>query len=350
MWKRRSLGFTLIELLVVIAIIAVLIALLLPAIQQAREAARRAQCTNNLKQLGLAMNNYHAAHGVFPPGGLPSRSEDFTLSSWNGWSANSLLLPYLDQIAVYEQMNFSLGTIHSGVERHNTTGFMQRIAGFICPSDRTARNTWYGLQFPGNNYLVNWGDTVRAPVWGYDPDSNSGVFWYCSDSKISDIVDGTAKTLLYAERTVGDQSAAISDNDVYAATSIWSGMAVHTTDERATLNPDHLQEEIQACDALPADGSHNSDSGRLWHNNIATHSGFNTVLTPNSVHRDCRSYHNWGCGSFDCGGFYTSRSRHTGGVNVAFADGSTRFVSDSVDQELWWAASTRDGGESAGEL
>ena len=138
-FHRTRRGFTLIELLVVIAIIAVLIALLLPAVQSAREAARRAQCTNNLKQIGLAMHNYLTAHNVFPPG---------TAASYNtvnpgcmasmGWSAQALMLGYLEHTPLYNAANFMLDPLQNDSHWANSTVLFTRLAAFICPSDNNA--------------------------------------------------------------------------------------------------------------------------------------------------------------------------------------------------------------------
>lgn len=345
MRKRSSFGFTLIELLVVIAIIAVLIALLLPAIQQAREAARRSQCANNLKQLGLAMSNYHDAHGVFPPGEIPGRHTYGDLSVWNGWNANALILPYLDQAQLYDSINFQLGSRYDGAELHNSTAVMTSVASFICPSDGVARNlgNWFGINFPGNNYVTNWGDNVRATVWGYNS-SNTGVFWWLSNSNVGSIKDGTTQTILYSERLKGDgNTGRISQQDVWSSTGIWSGM----TSESASYMT-NVDDIITACDAYAAANptTHKAHTGRWWHYNGYTYGAFNTVLTPNSTHRDCDHY-NWACGEFECGGFYTARSNHSGGVHVVMADGSLHFIGDSIERKIWWAMGTRDGGDQA---
>ena len=141
---RKRPGFTLIELLVVIAIIAVLIALLLPAVQAAREAARRAQCVNNLKQLGLAMHNYHSAAGAFPPGcdstnGYPGTAFPNNLSSWTSWSAQAMLLPYIEQAPLYNAANFNWACCWDGMyDAINSTVYSTKINSFVCPSDGLA--------------------------------------------------------------------------------------------------------------------------------------------------------------------------------------------------------------------
>src|SRR4051812_25980320 len=160
--SRRSYrtGFTLIELLVVIAIIAVLIALLLPAVQAAREAARRSQCVNNLKQIAIGLANYESATGAYPGAYPVRRLTDLTVGgTWGCWSPQSLMLPYLEQTAIYNSINFNLlnqgdtGTYAGYVA--NTTSVTSKIGVFICPSAPQFPGTLYGVASPGNNYFAS---------------------------------------------------------------------------------------------------------------------------------------------------------------------------------------------------
>ncbi len=132
---RTERGFTLIELLVVIAIIGVLIALLLPAVQAAREAARRSQCTNNLKQIGLAMHNYHSAMNAFPMGVSASNNTVEGSIAWSGWSCQALMLPYMEQTAIYNSINFDFAPIAGGHFSFNSTASATMINSLLCPSD-----------------------------------------------------------------------------------------------------------------------------------------------------------------------------------------------------------------------
>src|SRR5947209_5881792 len=156
---RSKRAFTLIELLVVIAIISVLIALLLPAVQAARETARRIQCANNLKQIGLALHNYISAVGVLPPG----RFNSHIAGHGNCWGTYSQLLPYLEQTAIYNSFNFSLPPDTDTLAVSNTTGFESFINGLICPSDSSPQLiTVSGVPFATHNYNLNVGSGYSA--------------------------------------------------------------------------------------------------------------------------------------------------------------------------------------------
>jgi len=192
--KQYRRAFTLIELLVVIAIIAILIALLLPAVQQAREAARRTQCKNNLKQLGLALHNYEGTHNVFP---------NQASSSMYGYSALAQILPFIDQGTLHKKMDFSqplqLGRPwRPRVNPYAVDIVRQPLAALLCPSESgipiyTDRN---GTDWAGSNYLVNGGSGLRTD---YCSRKNDGLFWRGSKTRFRDIKDGTSNTVFMAE-------------------------------------------------------------------------------------------------------------------------------------------------------
>ena len=198
-------GFTLIELLVVIAIIAVLIALLLPAVQSAREAARRAQCVNNLKQIGLALHNYIGSQGKLPPGIVTTTSNlPNEYSTWVAWSPQSMLLPYLEQQPLYNAANFSWACCWYGDQAHatNSTVIFTRIAGFLCPSDGSA----------GRDNINNYHASLGTGITRYNaPDgSTNGIFPVYNNSGLSncygmsDVTDGTSNTIAFGEGLVGN--------------------------------------------------------------------------------------------------------------------------------------------------
>ena len=208
--SRPSRGFTLIELLVVIAIIAVLIALLLPAVQAAREAARRTQCVNNLKQIGLAMHNYHTSTDSFPMGVSATNNSVNNCIAWMGWSAQAMLFGYMEQGALYNAINFSLDPIEApggGANGMNTTVTWTRVATFLCPSDPNG-----GLNFR-NNYYASTGPSTTAD-WGVDSNFNvckgvekPGLFTYGYSYGIRSIVDGTSNTIAFSEGVVGSNQS-----------------------------------------------------------------------------------------------------------------------------------------------
>src|SRR5262249_52376039 len=197
---RRRRGFTLIELLVVIPIIAVLVSLLLPAVQNAREAARRTQCRNNLKQLGVALHNYHTAHNVFPPGYVAGAAWPATT---NGWSFYSQLLPYLDQSPLYEKINFNLPV--EDPANQPVVGVI--LPALICPTD-LIDGTFAITDATGNVIIpaaapISYAATVGDDASEADGPTGNGTFYRNSRTRISDIIDGTSTTVLAGERAFG---------------------------------------------------------------------------------------------------------------------------------------------------
>ncbi len=360
MRMRERRAFTLIELLVVIAIIAILIALLLPAVQMAREAARRTQCRNNLKQIGLALHNYIATHNVLPPGNVQTHcnmtTPITTLENWGSFSVSSMLLPYLERSDVYNSLNFEHTSYRTdsstncgggGPGNRNSTAFMTPIDAFICPSDPFTgkQGTSFGKPFPGQNYVASEGDTSRYGTGS--PRDSRGPFWCNSKCGLREVTDGTTNTIAFSERTKGSNNPGKHTNgDVFSNTSLtWPG-GVRAV---GILAPGAVDSIITACDTwarsnltIPPSGNQRTHAGRHWvvgHNTFAL---FNTILPPNSVHFDCLE---GGCGEFDCSGIYTARSEHPGGVNVLMLDGQVRFVTSSIDTKVWWAMGSKDGQE-----
>ncbi|QDT28938.1 putative major pilin subunit [Gimesia panareensis] len=325
-WRR---GFTLIELLVVIAIIAILIALLLPAVQQAREAARRSTCKNNLKQFGLAMHNYHDAHGMFPIANVPSVRDSCTGGcAWRSMSAHALLLPYMDQAPIYNKINWSLRYDESP----NTTVQNTRIPAFLCPSDLK----WPGGD-PGNNYYVSAGPSTW---WRAGIGDQVGVFNFSKPTRISDILDGTSNTIAAAERTVGDNNG--------------GKFSVYTDLVRAQAFPFSQRSYVPKASldaygtqALTGTSNTHSHVGREWMNGVGGQTVFNTLNPPNSPNPDAHPCS--GCGWYDSAGVWSARSRHTGGAHVLLADGSVRFASDNIDINLWQHLGSAIGQETIGE-
>ena len=309
MLRRRS-GFTLIELLVVIAIIAVLIALLLPAVQAAREAARRMQCVNNLKQIGLALHNY-----VESPSALPGADMVFNLTEL---SALSQVLPFLEQSSVYNSINMAF----SYQDPNNATAMMTVINGFICPSDLPDPIPSLGGQ---TNYMANMGSGI---VWqaAIGPNAGlpqpNGVFYGNSATTFAAITDGLSNTTFYSERVLADGNNAI----VSPIADVFFSPGFPTT-------PDDAMQQCQAVNIYDLHNQFPLFMGAPW---LCGQHIFLHVTPPNT-----RS----------CGFFLALRavmppsSRHPGGVNVLFGDGSVKFVKDSVNLATWRALGTRAGGE-----
>ncbi len=307
-------GFTLIELLVVIAIIAILIALLLPAVQQAREAARRTQCRNNLKQLGLALHNYHDNFNCFPFGQQDSAKS---------YSAISQLLPYFDQAPLYSSIDFNLP--HNNPA--NNAARLTEIPALRCPSDFSNP---LGGQGGATNYMANKGTGViwldpTGPNAGFQP--QTGVMFFQSRVRMRDILDGTTNTAAFSERVLADGNNGI----VSPIADVFFSPAAPTTPDQA----------VQICNAVDITNLANQFPlfmGAPWMHGQHTYLHINV---PNS-----RS----------CGFFTVNRanmppsSRHTGGVHALLCDGSVRFVSDNVDLATWRAVGTREGNEVIGEF
>lgn len=330
----RSRGFTLIELLVVIAIIAILIALLLPAVQQAREAARRSQCKNNLKQFGLALHNYHDTHGKLPPGFMQGRMLDGSLHTWRGWSGQAMLLPYIDQAPLYSQANFNLGIIGDGPTESTQVGVtMQKLPAFRCPSDNDAPGSWYSRQWPGNSYALSLGTTSE---WA-NSNNRVGMFALNSGKAFRDVHDGLSNTIMMAEIPIGTGGKNIHGS--------WERGIAWTGGPRE--NPS-VQEVITYSQAVKTawDGGTNQHhhAGRLWALGQSYQTLMNTIAPPNwrfPSASECT-----GCGWFDSNGMFPSRSRHVGGSHHLLGDGSVHFISENIDHGLYMGLGTIAGSES----
>lgn len=319
-FRSRRAAFTLIELLVVIAIIAVLIALLLPAVQQAREAARRTQCKNNLKQIGLALHNYHGTYNCFPFG----QETGNAAPNDNEWSALSQLLPYFDQGNVYNLLNFSLGITNAA----NAVPVFRELPGFRCPSD--PQNNISG-QGGATNYMANkgngivWLGVVGPPNAGL-PEQN-GVMYYQSVVRFGDVTDGTSSTGAFAERVLADGNNSL----VSPVADVFFSPLAPTTPDQA----------VQMCTALDITNLANQFPlfmGAPWAHGQHTYLHVNV---PNS-----RS-----CGFFaQLRATMPPSSKHVGGCHLQLCDGSVRFVSENIDLTTWRALGSRNGGEVVGDF
>ncbi len=318
----RHQGFTLIELLVVIAIIGVLIALLLPAVQKVREAANRAQCSNNLKQIALAAHHYHGNCDCFPPGAVSGSSQACALI---------FLLPYLEQDSTYRLFDFSKSVF---ADAANAAGRAQQPPIFLCPSDPSQGYYQDSFGISGkSNYFGNMG----AHGWVQDqrgaaqtkPVDLAGVFGNNSRTRLTDITDGTSNTALFAEIKRGARPGDDNLDVTVLLPPVWD------ITSNAATNPNNLLPPA-ACDT-PGANPLNYTGLQYEHGSLVTALYTHTV-PPNYSGRDCIR------GLFYDQGHLAARSYHPGGVNIALADGSVRFISDGIQFSTWRALGTRAGG------
>jgi prepilin-type processing-associated H-X9-DG protein/prepilin-type N-terminal cleavage/methylation domain-containing protein len=305
--RTNRLAFTLIELLVVIAIIAVLIGLLLPAVQRVRESAARSQCTNNLKQMGLALHSYHDVHQSLPPGYLATMPySDGATDTAPGWSWAVFILPHLEQDNLYRQLNLALP-----VEKSPAIQTMLKV--YLCPSDPTPTSAFAVPDGFGAARALAAPSSYAACCGGDESDVSAptglGVFYRNSSTRLTDIPDGTSQTLL-----IGDKAWA--DTEV-----IWAGAINDAVARRGPINP------------CPGSGEASWPAPGL----VLSHSHLNNATTDTD------------------GGLDDFASRHPGGSNFLFADGSVHFIrsipgdnpdgSYTADSLAFQALGTRANGE-----
>jgi prepilin-type N-terminal cleavage/methylation domain-containing protein/prepilin-type processing-associated H-X9-DG protein len=369
---RSRRGFTLIELLVVIAIIAVLISLLLPAVQSAREAARRAQCTNNMKQLSLALANYESANGSYPASYGNSASPGTWWTTWGSWSPQAMLLAYFEQVQVYNAINFS-GISHGDNGTHmdvaQVTAITTRIASFLCPSSPLPTGTYYGKPRPGNNYFASVGSSLN---WLGINNYANGIFMFGGSNFLADtnnngdqagargvrdVTDGTSNTIAFGEWRTGDFDC----NKLSIPQDVISHVPYPGNDWGATgsmpaggtpwANSPFAQ-WLQLCaGAAPGSIGHGDSNweynmsylGQAWNQGMFGWSLGNTLLAPNPSYPNCRTA-TWN-GDWDSTGMWGMSSYHPGGGNVGFADGSVRFLKSSTAMQTVWALGSRAQGE-----
>ncbi len=333
--SRSRRAFTLVELLVVIAIIGVLVAILLPAVQAAREAARRSSCSNNLKQMGLAVQNFEGTYKVFPSSlkpVIPNAS-----GQYDGWSAQGQILPYLEQGSLYSGINFDLTyngqtiMVSGGPQAISSV----RVATYQCPSEVNNRVRLNSSGIP-EHYPLTYG--VNLGTWFvFNPQNKQGgrgAFVPYHQQALSSIIDGLSNTICFGE------------------------VKAYNAYYRNAANPDLNQPMPVPAAVCSLGGEFKTNSGHTeWVDGRAHQSGFTTTYTPNTkvicnvggIDYDVDWNNQQEGKSTTVPTFATvpSRSYHPGGVMTVFMDGSVHFIPQTIDLAVWQALSTRDGGEPA---
>lgn len=355
--SRRRTAFTLIELLVVIAIIAVLIALLLPAVQQAREAARRTQCKNNLKQIGLALHNYESTHSTLPS------FYSYGAANSGSYSVQAQLLPYMDQASMHNLIDFSLkpqvGCCPGDVPASLVSIVQTRLPVFLCPSDpgpatfsvtsgTTGGATGATFTYAGTNYHINQGTALGTKYDGRAP--TDGLVWTNSNIRFASITDGLSNTAAFSESIFGFPSQVVSaptsNNDrrrsyinvscVWASSTVPPVTAGLANGYQPPANPALFEAATVSISRGWA-----GQRGAGWLHGREYWTAYHHYHNPNSNVPDMGT-----CGN----GIFAARSHHVGGVHTLMCDGSARFISENIDLNTWRSIGSRASGEIAGDF
>ncbi len=347
--RRLREGFTLIELLVVIAIIAILIGLLVPAVQKVRESDSRLQCQNNLKQIGLATHSYESSHKYLPPGG----------AKWVGSTPvaiQTIVLPYLEQANLYNLFDFTTD-INLGLK--NDLARLQQVPIFLCPSDSSSatltdpgNSANPGGQCGMNNYFANIGTTAdqrslessKVGIFNYQTTFANGVTTVSSKLRIVMIRDGTSNTAMWSETKRANRISVYEETNIYLLPLSDAGYSLYTPQTGPLFNETNSQALFTGstwrCNSWDYGPTNRiSYRGLEYYRGLPALSNYTHTVPPNYKGYDC------GDDTTFLTAHIAARSYHDGGVNVCFADGSVRFIFDSIDFRTWQAVGTRNGGE-----
>lgn len=336
--SRVHRGFTLVELLVVIAIIGILIGMLLPAVQQVREAARRTQCSNHQRNIGIALHNYESAHGEFPP-----RMVGTTFGSNDRVSIWVLLLPFIEGQNLFEDINPGNAGIAAPWD-DTFQPYLVQNPWLLCPSDSNSGRGRRRFQTAHSNYRVSVGDTIWDSSLGTNP---RGMFAAGTKIKIAEIFDGLSNTIMVSERLVLTQSKNVKQ-DLALNVDLNSPISIAALASRKEYKTDDVSSIQDPGNWI----------GKRWNDGIAYYASFNTVLPPNGPSGQA--------GTFDANPMImTPTSNHLGGVMAVFADGSTHFIKETIDTGnlaspevssgpspygVWGALGSKAGTEPSGEF
>jgi prepilin-type processing-associated H-X9-DG protein len=299
--------------------------LLIPAVQASRAAASRASCSNNLRQLGIAAHNHESALGYFPNGSVAKEFPAEPAAAWTfyRWSALAMLTPYLENTAAYDALDLSVPLYGSNFEvrPENVNGVRIWVAEFLCPADQPRI---LNEDFAPTSYAA----CAGSGTGGGSPRDADGIFFTNSQTHVGKIADGTSKTALFSESTLGNPQQGVHDQQTEYKFSFLAPLTTSLCDGANQWNV-------------------SDPRGFAWVNGEFRCALYNHRMTPNSATPDCMGVTIGGTAQtrYTPYGWRTARSRHPGGVNLVLADGSLRFVGDSIDAHVWTALSTIDGAE-----